>query len=134
MDEPTIFTKINNKEIPCHMVYEDEKTLAFMDIHPVTDGHVLVISKKQVPFVWDLDTDDYLALMDSVKKVALRLRDVMDVPYVGETIVGTDVLHAHVHVIPFHETFEMKRTLENATLPIDDNRLAELAEKIRFQD
>lgn len=134
MDEPTIFTKIINKEIPCHMIYEDEKTLAFMDIHPVTDGHVLVISKKQVPFVWDLDTDDYLALMDSVKKVALRLRDVMDVPYVGETIVGTDVPHAHVHVIPFHETFEMKRTLENATLPMDDNKLAELAEKIRFQD
>jgi len=130
--EDSIFTKIIKKEIPCHLIFEDDKTIAFMDIHPVTDGHVLVVSKTQVEYVWDLDDEDYMALMRTVKRVALRLREVMKKPYVGESIVGTDVPHAHIHVIPFNETLEMKRTLENATLPTDHDKLAELAEKLKF--
>ncbi len=59
----SIFTKIVNGEIPCHKVYEDDKILAFLDIHPIQPGHTLVISKKQVEFVWDLDESDYAALM-----------------------------------------------------------------------
>ena len=132
MQEPSIFTRIINGEIPCHKVYEDDKTLAFMDIHPVAEGHVLVVSKKQVEFVWDLDPADYSALMSTVQKVGLRLRDIIGKPYVGQVVVGTDVPHAHVHVVPFTETYELKRTLDSATGETDHGALAALAEKLRF--
>ena len=132
MQEPTIFTRIVNGEIPCHKVYEDERTLAFMDIHPVAEGHVLVISKKQVQFVWDLEPEDYQAVMATVQKVGRRLREVIAKPYVGEVVVGTDVPHAHVHVVPFTETHELKRTLETATAETDNAALAALAEKLYF--
>src|SRR5689334_21086022 len=99
--QDSIFTKIINGEIPCHKVYEDDKTLAFLDIHPVQPGHTLVIPKRQVEFVWDLDDEMYAAVMATTKKVARRLREVMSVPYVGEQVVGVDVPHAHVHLIPF---------------------------------
>jgi len=132
MQEPTLFSRIISGEIPSHKIYEDSQTLAFMDIHPVADGHVLVISKTQVEFVWDLNSSDYTALMATVQKVALRLRDVIGTPYVGEMVVGTDVPHAHVHVIPFTETSQLKRTLDSSTAEPDHEALAKLAEKLSF--
>lgn len=131
--QESIFTKIIKGEIPSHKVYEDELTLAFMDIHPVAEGHVLVVSKREVEFVWDLPDEDYQAVMATVKKIALRQREVLDKPYVGEMVVGTDVPHAHVHVVPFREVKELKRTLN----PIDQSdpnhiSLAAIAEKLRF--
>lgn len=130
--EETIFSKIVKGEIPCHKVYEDDKTLAFLDIHPVAEGHTLVISKKQVETVWELESDDYIALMMTVQKVGRRLKEVIAKPYVGEMVVGVDVPHAHVHVVPFTETHEIKRTLETATAPTDHEALAAIAEKLRF--
>ena len=130
--QDSIFTKIINGEIPCHKIYEDDKTLAFLDIHPVSEGHTLVISKNQVEFVWDLSPEDYLALSSTVQKVGLRLRNVMGQPYVGQMVVGTDVPHAHVHVIPFLQTQELKRTLESATSETDHEALASIAEKLKF--
>ncbi len=130
--QDSIFTKIIKGEIPCHKVYEDDKTLAFLDIHPVTEGHTLVISKSQVEFVWDLSQEDYQAVSSTVHKVGLRLREVIGTPYVGQMVVGTDVPHAHVHVVPFTETNELKRTLESATSETDHVALASLAEKLRF--
>ncbi len=131
MNEPSIFTKIINGEIPCHKVYEDERTLAFLDIEPVQPGHTLVVSKTQVEFAWDLEDDDYQAVMATAKKVALRLREVMGRPYVGELIVGTDVPHVHVHLVPFTESKEMLRVLDPDHEP-DHTALAEIAEKLAF--
>ncbi len=128
----SIFTKIIKGEIPCHKIYEDEKTLAFLDIHPVAEGHVLVISKVQEAYVWDLKPEDYTALMVTVQKVARRLREVIDKPYVGEMVVGTDIPHAHVHVVPFTEPYELKRTLETATVEADPAILADLAQRLYF--
>lgn len=131
--QDSIFTKIIKGEIPSHKVYEDDLTLAFMDIYPVAEGHVLVVSKKQVEFVWDLPDEDYQAVMATVKKVALKQRGVFGKPYVGEMIVGTDVPHAHVHVIPFDEVYELKRTLNgpNQVEP-DHAALAAAAEKLKL--
>lgn len=129
--EDTIFTKIINGEIPSYKVYEDEKTFAFLDIYPLNPGHVLVVPKQQVEFIWDLPTDDYQALMATVQKVGQRLREVMDAPYVGVEVIGVDVPHAHVHVVPFSATKELHREK-----PADDEpnhvSLEEIAEKIRF--
>ena len=129
---PSIFTQIITGDIPSYKVYEDERTLAFMDIHPVAEGHVLVVSKIEIEFIWDLPEDDYSALMATVQKVGQRLREVVGTPYVGTLVVGTDVPHAHVHVVPFTETHELKRTLDNATLPTDHAALKALADQLRF--
>ncbi|MGI9027932.1 MAG: HIT family protein [Candidatus Saccharimonadales bacterium] len=127
----SIFTKIINGEIPCHKVYEDDLCLAFLDIHPVQPGHTLVISKQQVEFVWDLPDELYQALMMVTKKIALRLRDVTSCEYVHERIVGTDVPHAHIHLIPFSESSQLSLTPDMGLEP-DHTALAAMAEKLRI--
>jgi len=129
--EDTIFTKIIKGEIPSHKVYEDDATYAFMDIHPVNPGHVLVVPKVQKEFIWDLDADEYQALMTTVQKVGQRLREVLHAPHVGVQVIGVDVPHAHVHVIPFSKAAELKRDVDMSAEP-NHIQLAALAEKIRF--
>ncbi|HEX7633425.1 MAG TPA: HIT domain-containing protein [Candidatus Saccharimonadales bacterium] len=125
----SIFTKIIKGEIPSHKIYEDDKTLAFLDIHPKQPGHVLVIPKSEVEFVWDLPAEDYQALMATVQKVAKHMREVLDIPYVGEQIEGTDVPHAHVHLIPFTTTHEFQALGDKDAEP-DHAALAEMAKKL----
>lgn len=131
MQEPSIFTKIVNGEIPSYKIYEDEHTLAFLDIYAVIDGHTMVIPKKQVQFVWDMDDATYQAVMNTTKKVALRLRDVLGTKYVGEKIIGVDVPHAHIHLIPFDDSNDMKRANAENAEP-DHEALARMAEKLHF--
>jgi histidine triad (HIT) family protein len=125
----TIFTKIIKGEIPCYKIYEDDKTFAFLDIHPVTEGHTLVIPKTQVEFLWDLTDDDYRAVMATAKKLALYLREQLGVPYVGVKVIGTDVPHAHVHLIPFSRASEYTPSPDLSAEP-DHTSLAETAKKL----
>ena len=127
----SIFTQIIRGEIPCHKIYEDDKTFAFLDIHPKTPGHILVVPKAEVEFVWDLEDTDYQALMTTVKKVAQRLRTVLGQPYVGELVVGVDVPHAHVHVYSF-TTVEESRFIPDPNAEPDHAALGELAKKLAF--
>lgn len=129
--EDSIFTKIVKGEIPCHKVYEDEHTLAFLDIYPLTTGHTLVIPKKQVEFVWDLDDETYQAVMATAKKVAVQLREVIGTKYISERIVGVDVPHAHVQLIPFDDVSELKGEQDMSREP-DHASLSELAHKLSF--
>jgi histidine triad (HIT) family protein len=130
MDD-SIFTKIIRGEIPSHKIYEDDRTLAFLDIHPKQPGHTLVVPKDQVEFVWDLDDEDYRALMATVKKVAERLRTVLARPYVGMLVVGVDVPHAHVHIYPFSTT-EQSQFIPDQSAEPDHAALAEIAKKLAF--
>ncbi len=129
--EDSIFTKIIKGAIPCHKIYEDDKTLAFLDIHPKIPGHTLVVPKKQIEFVWDLDDEDYQAVMATTKKVALRLRKVIGKPYVGELVVGEEVPHAHVHVYPF-ATLEESRQIPDLAAEPDHAALAAMGQKLAF--
>ena len=129
--QDTIFTKIINGELPSHKVYEDDATFAFLDIHPIVDGHTLVVPKKQVEFVWDLDDENYRLLMESVKKVAKRLREVMDVPYVGVQVIGVDVPHAHIQLVPFTRVEEYRLQADMSAEP-NHEKLAEVASKLVF--
>lgn len=129
--QESIFTKIIKGEIPCHKVYEDDDTFAFLDIHPVQPGHTLVIPKKQVEFMWDLDDETYQALMKSVKKIGLHLREILKVPYTGLQVMGTDVPHAHIHVIPFSTPGEFHHRPDRQAEP-DHEVLAQIAEKVAF--
>jgi len=132
MDKPSIFTQIINGEIPCHKIYEDDKTFAFLDIHPITPGHTLVVPKKQVDFTWDLDDDDYHALMATVRKVARRLREIYpEKERVGVMIEGLDVAdHAHVKVFAF-DNGEYRYVPDMAAEP-DHAALAAIAQKLAF--
>jgi histidine triad (HIT) family protein len=128
---PSIFTRIINGEIPCHKVYEDDKTLAFMDIHPVQEGHVLVVSKTQVDKIYDLPEADYKALMDTVRRVAARVQDILEPARVSLAVVGFDVAHAHVHVVPTEHGFS-DLDPSNAKQDVDNEALAALAERLKF--
>lgn len=129
--QDSIFTKIIKGEIPSYKVYEDDATLAFMDIKPIQPGQVVVVPKKQVGFVWDLSEDDYTALMLAVKKVGEKVRAVFpDKERVGIMVEGLDVTdHAHVKVFPFSKD-------EYRNLPSDDEpdfaELESIAKKLRI--
>lgn len=131
MQEDSIFTKIIKGEIPANKIYEDEHTLAFLDIHPIQPGHTLVIPKKQVEFAWDLDDSTYQAVMSTAKKVATRIKEVLRPAYVGEQIIGVEVPHAHVHVIPFNTVAEFRNQPDKTKEP-DFAALTEMAKKLAF--
>src|SRR5688572_8457171 len=97
--EDSIFTKIIRGDIPSYKVYENERTFAFLDIHPVQPGHVLVVPKNQIDLLWDLNPEDYQAVMATSQKVAVRLQEVLNPLRVGMQVIGIDVPHAHVHLI-----------------------------------
>jgi len=128
--QDSLFTKIVNGDIPSHKVYEDEKTLAFLSIYPSVIGHTLVIPKVQVESLWDLDSDDYSAVMKTTQKVALRLREVLSVERIGEKVIGLDVPHAHVHLVPFNsaEEYYAKETTDEP----NHDELAILAARLKF--
>lgn len=107
----SVFAKIVAGEIPCYKIYEDDKTLAFLDIHPESKGHVLVIPKLEVDKIYELPDEDYLALMNTVKKLSQHLEKQLGTRILWK-VVGTDVPHAHVHLMPLDETWHYGRTLE----------------------
>ncbi len=127
--QDSIFTKIINGELPSHKIYEDEHTYAFLDIHPVVPGHTLVIPKKQVEFLWDLDDETYQHLQASAKKIALHMRKTLVVPYVGVQVIGIDVPHAHIHLIPFARVAEYYNRPDMSAEP-NHEELAAMAEKL----
>jgi histidine triad (HIT) family protein len=130
--QETVFTKIIKGEIPCHKVYEDEKTFVFMDIHPIQTGQVLVIPKKQVEFMWDLDEDDYSAVMLVARKAAQRLKETFpDKNYVAMHIEGLDVAHAHLKLFPFNNDEEFRHKPDPNAEP-NHAELAEIAKKLAF--
>ena len=107
----SIFTKIINGEIPCYKIYEDDKTLAFLDINPETKGHTLVIPKNEVDKIYDLPDEDYEALMKTVKKLSKHYENILGARTLLK-VIGTDVPHAHVHLMPYDETWKHGRTLK----------------------
>ncbi len=130
--EETIFTKIIKGEIPCHKVYEDEKNFAFLDIHPIQPGHVLVVSKTPAPTFLDLDAADADALWRAVRKIAGRLKGVFpEKKRIGVMIEGLDVPHVHVTVFPIDSGEEYRRMPDAESEP-DHAALAAMAQKIAF--
>lgn len=122
----SIFAKIVAGEIPCYKVYEDGKVLAFLDIHPESKGHVLVIPKVEVDKIYDLSDEDYSALMSAAKKIAKRMDEMLGARTLWK-VVGTDVPHAHIHLMPLDPEWEYGRTLE-----LSEAEFEEIREKLAF--
>lgn len=106
MQEDSVFTKIIKGEIPCHKVYEDDKTIAFLTIDPLIQGHTLVVPKLQIDDFEKLPKADYQALFTAVRKVAARIKEAYGVRKAIVTIMGYEVPHAHVHIMPAHSEIE----------------------------
>jgi len=125
---PTIFTKIINGEIPCYKVAEDEHFIAFLDINPNAKGHTLCVPKVEVDKLFDLDEPIYLNLMRFSRKVALALEKTVPCKRVGVAVIGLEVPHVHVHLIPLNQMIDMDFS-KKVTLSPDE--LKALAAKIQ---
>jgi histidine triad (HIT) family protein len=104
----SIFTKIVNGEIPAYKIAEDDNFLAFLDVNPNAKGHTLCIPKQEIDKIFDMDDELYLGLMKFSKKIAIALEKTVSCKRVGMAVVGLEVPHAHVHLIPLNEMDEMR--------------------------
>jgi histidine triad (HIT) family protein len=104
----TIFTKIVKGEIPCYKVAETEDFLAFLDVNPNAKGHTLCIPKKEIDKIFDIEDDLYLKLMAFSKKVAIALEKTIPCKRIGMAVIGLEVPHAHVHLIPLQDMDDMR--------------------------
>lgn len=103
----SIFTKIINGEIPCYKVTEDDQFIAFLDINPNAKGHTLCIPKEEIDKIFDMNEQQYLKLMQFSRRVALALEKTIPCKRVGMSVIGLEVPHVHVHLIPLNEMKEM---------------------------
>jgi histidine triad (HIT) family protein len=129
--EDSVFTKIIKHELPCHKVYEDDFTIAIIPLYPIALGHVLVISKIQVDQFFDLEDMDYTALMNTVKKVSRRMKQVLQTDRIGLQVIGLEVPHCHIHVVAFNTLEEYKQEADE-TKPVDHQKLAVMASRLAF--
>lgn len=126
---PSLFTRIINREIPAHIVAEDEKYIAFLDINPLVVGHTLVVTKKEVDFIFDLDDETLAGLNLFCKKVALGIRKAIPCKRVGVAVIGLEVPHTHVHLVPMNNMGDLNFTRTKLTPSKEELTLA--AERIR---
>lgn len=125
----TLFSKIVAGEIPCYKVAEDEKCFAFLDINPLVKGHTLVIPKKEVDYIFDLSDEDLAALHVFAKKVALAIGKAFPCKKVGEAVLGLEVPHAHIHLVPMQSEKDM--LFSTPKLKLTEEEFKAVAEAIR---
>ncbi|MBO5795705.1 MAG: HIT family protein [Bacteroides sp.] len=127
----TIFSMIVAGEIPCYKVAEDERFFAFLDINPLAKGHTLVIPKQEVDYIFDLSDDDLGAMQVFAKKVALAIGKAFPCIKVGQAVLGLEVPHAHIHLVPMQSEKDMLFT--NPKLKLSPDEFSQIAAAIREQ-
>jgi len=126
---PSIFSRIVKGEIPCWKIAEDEDYLAFLDINPLTEGHTLVIPKKEIDYIFDMDDQLLSGMMVFARKVAKAIDIAIDCKRVGIAVVGLEVPHAHIHLIPINTIFDID--FSQPKLKFTQEEFKEIAEKIK---
>jgi histidine triad (HIT) family protein len=126
---PSIFTKIVNGEIPCYKILEDERFLAFLDVFPLVKGHILVIPKKEVDYIFDVEDSDLADMMVFSKKVAKAQNLAIPCIRIGIAVIGLEVPHAHIHLVPLNTMNDIN--FSQPKLSLSPNELESIAEKIR---
>jgi len=127
----SIFSRIVKGEIPCYKIAEDDSFLAFLDINPLAKGHTLVIPKKETDYIFDIDDQELAAMMVFAKKVAKAIGAVIPCAKVGLTVIGLEVPHAHIHLIPINSIYDMD--FSKSKLKLDQNEFAEIRDAISQQ-
>lgn len=125
----SIFSKIATGEIPSYKCAENEKFYAFLDINPLVKGHTLVIPRREVDYIFDMDDEEIGQFMQFAKKVAVALKKAFPCEKVGMEVIGLEVRHAHIHLIPMQSEKDMN--MANPKLKLTDEEFQEIAEKIR---
>ncbi len=125
----TLFTRIINGEIPCHKVAENDQFLAFLDIMPLRKGHVLIIPKVEVDYIFDLQDDLLGEMMVFSKQVAAKIKSIFPCKKVGVTVIGLEVPHAHIHLIPINSINDMD--FGQQKLQLSQDELSEIAAQLR---
>lgn len=126
--QESIFTRIINGDLPCYKIYEDERTFAFLNINPQQPGHSLVVPKVQVDHLEDLDDEDYRAVMATVKKLMLHIRDELQAERVCSKVEGFEIPHAHVHLIPC----DTSEDFMTPTYEASSDELADMHERLAY--
>jgi histidine triad (HIT) family protein len=124
----SIFTRIINGEIPCYKVAENDKYFAFLDISPLRKGHTLVIPKKEVDYIFDLDAETYLGLMEFSKTLSVAIQKAIPCKRISMNVIGLEVPHAHVHLIPINTMNDCN--FANPKLKLNKEEFEEIAKKI----
>lgn len=124
----SIFSKIVAGQIPCYKVAENDSFLAFLDINPLAKGHVLVIPKVQVDYIFDLDEETFVQLHLFAKSVAIAMKKAITCNRIGVTVIGLEVPHAHIHLIPINEVNDMN--FSNKKLTLSSNEMLDIANHI----
>lgn len=127
----TVFSKIVAGEIPCYKVAENKDFLAFLDINPLAKGHTLVIPKKEVDYIFDLDPETYTGLMAFARRVAKALKRAIDCQRVGVAVLGMEVPHTHVHLIPLQKESDMN--FSNPKKEFSSDEMLAIADQISSQ-
>lgn len=126
---PTIFSKIIAGEIPCYKIAEDENYFAFLDIMPVAEGHTLVIPKKEIDYIFDLQGEYYSGIFVFAKKIATAIEKAIPCKRIGVAVVGLEVPHAHIHLIPLNSMSDMDFSHK---IKLSEKELEKVAEAIRL--
>ena len=124
----SIFTKILEGELPCYKIDDDDDCFAFLDINPNSRGHTLCILKKEIDYIFDLSSEDYQKLMNFSRKIAIALKKSVNCKRIALSVVGLEVPHVHVHLIPLESMSDMNF---ERSIKLDDNEFKSLVEKIK---
>lgn len=127
----SIFTKIINGEIPGHKIAETEKFYAFLDVFPLVAGHVLVIPKKEIDYIFDIEDQELSEMIVFAKSIAKAIKKAVPCKRIGMSVIGLEVPHAHIHLVPMNSSNDLNFTREK--MKPSDKELFEMAEKIRLQ-
>jgi histidine triad (HIT) family protein len=125
---PSIFTRIVNGEIPCYKVAEDDRFLAFLDINPLAKGHTLVIPKKETDYLFAIENQEYGDLFLFAKRVALAVENVVPCKRIGVAVLGLEVAHAHIHLIPINTVYDID--FSKPKLKLSKEEFLDLVDKI----
>ncbi len=125
----TIFTKIINGEIPCYKVAEDDRFFAFLDINPLVKGHTLVVPKQEIDYIFDLDDETLGAMQVFAKSVALAIQKAVPCKRIGQAVMGMEVPHAHIHLIPINKESDM--IISNPKLKLSAEEFQTIAHDIQ---
>ena len=124
----TIFTKIIRGEIPCYKIAEDEKYFAFLDINPLMAGHTLVVPKRETDYIFDLNDEEFSGLFIFAKKVAWAIEKSIPCARIGIAVVGLEVPHAHIHLVPMNKMNDIN--FKNPKLKLSQEEFSKIAKKI----
>lgn len=125
----TIFTKIINGEIPSYKIAEDDRFFAFLDINPLVKGHTLIVPKQEVDYIFDLDDETLAAMQIFAKSIAIAIKKAIPCKRVGEAVMGMEVPHAHIHLIPINKESDM--IISNPKLKLTPEEFQDIALSIR---